>query len=146
MPLYNCFSNRFIDTFSLPITDERRKGSPIVPGTKLFAFPVKFGHKYSIFCKNNCVAYIQPTFFDGKRPLEIKDDLLQWVSFTPQELSISQWEENIYELDSIEKLINSNVDLEYPDQLSGHLEYLTQLYRHNEINLYLLVQIPNINA
>lgn len=148
MPLYNCFSNRFIDSFSLPITNERKKGSTIKPGFKLFAFPVRFGHKYSIFCKNNCQALTQLAFFNGKKPLEIYyripglSDQKSWICFEPTSVSLSQWEEHIVELNTLNTYAESiaeTISPEYKDSVAYTL-------RVNQVNLYLFVQIPENNA
>lgn len=146
MPLYNCFSNRFIDSFSLPIIEERKKGSVVEIGTKLFAFPVRFGNNYSIFCKNNCQAQIQLAFFNGKKPLElyypIENDEKKWIVFQPEFIQISQWEENI---------INIKTKEEYAEEINNSYQtdskdIISKILRTNSVNLYLFVQLPEKNA
>ncbi len=58
MSMYNCFSNVFIEQFSLPITysDDSEiikfKGSTRDQLFKIFSFPVKFGKKYKLYCES----------------------------------------------------------------------------------------------
>lgn len=58
MSMYNCFSNVFIDQFSLPITYNidsqtvKFKGSLRDQLFKIFSFPVKFGKKYKLYCES----------------------------------------------------------------------------------------------
>ena len=132
MPLYNCFSNRFIDKFSLPLTDERKKGSVIKQSTKLFAFPVRYGCSYSIFCRNSANALIQPAFYNGKDILVLYDSDKNWIRFDETPLPISQWDESIYTMPTVDELATKEDD--------------KNIYRHNEINLYLFIQIPENNA
>lgn len=59
MSMYNCFSNVFIDQFSLPITTNttvsnmtKFNGSQRDQLFKVFSFPVKFGKKYKLYCES----------------------------------------------------------------------------------------------
>lgn len=139
MPMYNCFSNRFIDTFSLPIIEERRQGSVIKSGYKLFAFPARYGCEYSIFCKNNASAQVQLAFFNGKKPLEINASDNKWIQFEPSIISLSQWEAlSPYKVPSLEEISSTNT--------SDNDDKTKQILLHNEVNLYLFVQLPEQNA
>lgn len=148
MPLYNCFSNRFIDTFSLPIIEERRKDSVIKPGCRLFAFPVKFGNTYTLKCRGNTSATTQLAFFNGKKPLEITFQKTGggevWINFEASQISVSQFEESVYTVDSAYKYVPDEVNGQKLD--SGDKDIYKQLLLDNEINLYLFVQVPNENA
>lgn len=132
MPLYNCFSNRFIDNFSLPLTIDNNnlRKRPSIEGIKLLAFPVKYGATYSIFCRNNANVTIQPAFYNGKDVLKIytPSDQDKPYLFPSSNLSISQWYESTYTVPSIP---------------SGEDQWV---FRHNELNLYLFIQVPEVNS
>lgn len=69
MNFYNCFSNRFINNFSLPITLENNRFNipDYNPSNIITCFPVKYDIPYSIKFYSNAVANIkiQPILFNG---------------------------------------------------------------------------------
>ena len=72
MPLYNCFSNRYVDSFSLPIvwnsTKKRFEGSAPKGDIKLLAVPVKNGRSYQIAIESSGTALTaQLAYFNGTK-------------------------------------------------------------------------------
>lgn len=131
MPLYNCFTNLFIDGYTLPFIEsssEIKSESYKNDGTKLFAFPVKWGHNYEIYCKGSCSALTQLAFFNGKNLLSIKDK----KSKNPNKI-------RLYPIQQI------TCPQESPGKISIR-PYESWIERDNERCLYLFVQIPNENA
>ena len=88
MSMYNCFSNVFIDQFSLPI--KSTKTSTVVKFTgstrnqlfKIFSFPVKFGKKYKIYCESpSAENSLQLGFYSNNKLINInKDALDSWIN------------------------------------------------------------------
>lgn len=85
MPLYNCFSNRFEDDFSLPISlsdnlslslRSSLSTAPLDKTTRLVAIPVKFQHQYRIFCKKATIAKLQLALYDKKDLITYNDSAI----------------------------------------------------------------------
>ena len=88
MSMYNCFSNVFIDQFSLPITNTtvlnmiKFKGSQRDQLFKVFSFPVKFGKKYKLYCESpSAENKLQFGFYYNNKLVSIKSDILNsWIT------------------------------------------------------------------
>lgn len=68
MPLYNCFSNRYIDNFSLPIylNGDKLVGSASKADIRLFAVPVRNNSTYQIAIESlGTTLRAQLAYFDG---------------------------------------------------------------------------------
>lgn len=71
MNFYNCFSNRFFTSYSLPFTSSRRGLTPYDSKYKLTAFPILFNTPYHIKFYDNVVGDVtfQAIYFNGEAPL-----------------------------------------------------------------------------
>lgn len=88
MSMYNCFSNVFIDQFSLPI--KSTETSTVVKFTgstrnqlfKIFSFPVKFGKKYKIYCESpSAENSLQLGFYSNNKLININNNVLDsWIN------------------------------------------------------------------
>lgn len=79
MPLYNCFSNRYIDNFSLPIylKDGKIIGSASKTDIRLFAIPVRNNSTYQIAIESLGITLrAQLAYFDGTNLLSLSSDVL----------------------------------------------------------------------
>lgn len=84
MPLYNCFSNRYVDNFSLPIYAKKRNdNSTVIVGStrdlsvRLFAVPVRNNSTYQVAIESfGTTLRAQLAYFDGNRLLSISDEVL----------------------------------------------------------------------
>ena len=90
MSMYNCFSNVFIDQFSLPITYNidsqtvKFKGSSRDQLFKIFSFPVKFGKKYKLYCESpSAENKLQFGFYYNNKLISINENI------------INSWETNL---------------------------------------------------
>ena len=84
MPLYNCFSNKFVEDFSLPIKLE--EGAQIAasrnPRTKLFAVPVVPGKTYQIAIDaSGSIVKAQLGYYDGQELINLHNHDAQLESF-----------------------------------------------------------------
>lgn len=71
MNFYNCFSNRFFTSYSLPFTSSRRGLTPYDSKYKLTAFPILFNTPYHIKFYDNVIGDVtfQAIYFNGEAPL-----------------------------------------------------------------------------
>lgn len=83
MSMYNCFSNVFIDQFSLPIqstessTVVKFNGSSRDQLFKIFSFPVKFGKKYKLYCESpSAENKLQFGFYYNNKLLSINKEII----------------------------------------------------------------------
>lgn len=83
MSMYNCFSNAFIDQFSLPITQSndsklvKFKGSTRDQLFKIFSFPVKFGKKYKLYCESpSAENKLQFGFYYNNKLISINKEII----------------------------------------------------------------------
>lgn len=90
MPLYNCFSNRYIDDFSLPIVAQKVTteveehyivtGSTHDTSKQLLAFPVRLGKTYQIACDNNQQCRCQLGLYESNK-LVTHDEIVENGSY-----------------------------------------------------------------
>lgn len=90
MSMYNCFSNVFIDQFSLPIISITASNMVKFNGSqrdqlfKVFSFPVKFGKKYKLYCESpSAENKLQFGFYYNNKLVSINSSIL------------STWETNL---------------------------------------------------
>lgn len=71
MNFYNCFSNRFFTTYSLPFTSSREGLTPYNSKYKLTAFPILFNTQYHVKFYDNVIGDVtfQAIYFNGEAPL-----------------------------------------------------------------------------
>lgn len=70
MPLYNCFSNKFVDNFSLPISYNSTNDKLEIPSGKtnkrVIAVPIKLDREYSIWCSKAASGTFQFGLYNNK--------------------------------------------------------------------------------
>lgn len=87
MPMYNCFSNRFIEDFSLPISlnEGVQSGSPRDASKKLFAIPVVPGKTYQIAVESSGISLqAQLGYYDGNSLVKISNKVTSLSSWLIQ--------------------------------------------------------------
>ena len=105
MSMYNCFSNVFIDQFSLPININKTNSSNTIKfiGSarnqlfKIFSFPVKFGKKYKLYCESpSAENNLQLGFYSNNKLININKDILIETSIDKKgEEVINDWTDNL---------------------------------------------------
>jgi hypothetical protein len=144
MGLYNCFSNRYINDFYLPVISHEGdidgtpvcKGSPVNTTRKIIAVPIKYNKSYEVALTSLDICDIQCAYYDGKRLISVYDNNNQLVLpscmiYTTQQKVLQSGVTHQTALN-----FNNPITIISPINHSAHL-------RHFEKYLYLFIGVSN---
>ena len=96
MPFYNCFSSRFIDTFSLPIyysvSYNQLRGSTYNSNYRLTAFPIRFNTHYTITAVGSILTTVrwQAALYNERSLLNIRPSSKEDTNKAPVSFKMKQ--------------------------------------------------------
>lgn len=148
MPLYNCFSNSFIDRFTIKsdgLIEEHNKEY------KVAKIPVKFNTDYTIAIECDSTVMIAPVFMVKNKLLKVNlnginlknnnDDIITFSKLDTNDLTELLWERG----NPIKTFLGTRFKQPIVFNITNADKEMRNQFQKYEDNLYMLIQLPKNN-